>query len=268
MRGPGTDYFEAVSRIIAHDRRGMAFRVPFEYLANRSTLELILGETLALTFLSPQDVDVYLDAHSLSLVPTESREELALSEILRTAATALRELRYRTIIFAASNMPDSMTRHGKGTVLRIPRTEFRRRLARDPAFAFLRFGDYGIIDPGQVEADAPVIPPSRIRTTTEDEYILHKGDRDGIRAISQAAAANGIPPGSSNSWGANCVRECAAGYGDPGGPAQWVAHDTNMHIESTVSAMVRYVPADTAASSQTGTASGYPWLQESLGLTR
>ena len=119
MRGPGTDYFEAVSRIIAHDRRGMAFRVPFEYLANKSTLELILGETLALTFLSPQDVDVYLDAHSLSLVPTESREELALSEILRTAATALRELRYRTIIFAASNMPDSMTRHGKGTVLRI-----------------------------------------------------------------------------------------------------------------------------------------------------
>ena len=268
IRGPGTAYFEVVSRIIARDRRGMAFRVPFEYLANRNTLELILGETLALTSLSPQDVDIYLDAHSLSLVPTESREELALTEILRTAATALHELRYRTVIFAASNMPDSMTHHDKGTVLRVPRTEFRvwRRLARDPAFAFLRFGDYGIIDPGQVEADAPVIPPSRIRTTTEDEYILHKGGRDGIRAISQAAAANGMPSG--NSWGANCVRECAAGYGDPGGPAQWVAHDTNMHIESTISAMVRYTATDTAASSQTGTASGYPWLQESLGLTR
>ena len=270
MRGPGTAYFEAVSRIIARDRRGMAFRVPFEYLANRSTLELILGETLALTSLSPQDVDVYLDAHSLSLIPTESREELALSEILRTAAMALRELRYRIVIFAASNMPDSMTHHEKGAVLRMPRTEFRvwRHLARDPAFAFLRFGDYGVIDPGQVEADAPVIPPSRIRTTTEDEYILHKGDRDGIRAVSQAAAANGILPGSSNSWGASCVRECAAGYGNPGGPAQWVARDTNMHIESTVSAMVRYIATDPAASSQTGTVPGHPWLQESLELTR
>jgi hypothetical protein len=270
IRGPGTAYFEVVSGIVARDKRGMAFRVPFEYLANRSTLELILGETLALTSLSPPDVDVYLDAHSLSLIPTESREELVLSEILRTAATALRELRYRTVIFAASNMPESMTHHDKGTVLRIPRTEFRiwRRLARDPAFAFLRFGDYGIIDPGQVEADAPIIPPSRIRTTTEDEYILYKGDRDGIRAISRAAAADGMPPESSNSWGANCVRECAAGYGDPGGPAQWVAHDTNMHIESTVSAIVRYAATDTAASSQTGTASGYPWLQESFTLIR
>jgi len=267
-RGPGTAYFEAVSSVAARDRRGMALRLPYEYFSADGELRRILDETLNLTSLIPNDIDVYLDAFSLSLVPTEARDDHALSETLRVAAATVNKLRYRRTIFCASGMPDSMTRHEKGEVLRVPRAEFRawRRLATDPAFAFLGFGDYGVIDPAQVESQAAVIPPSRVRITTEDEYILYKGDRDGIRSVARLAVSEETLARRVDSWGGSAVRECAAGYGDPGGPAQWVARDTNMHIERTVAAMMRYLAPDRISSISAEAAPANPWLQESLGL--
>ena len=270
MRGPGTDYFQAVSRVAGRDKRGVAVRIPYEDFENAAAIERALGEILELTAFSPQHVDVYLDALSLELAREDSGEEVALAQTLRKAAMTVRKLGYRRVVFAASNIPNSMTHHKKGEILKVARTEFRvwRRLVAEPEFKFLLFGDYGIIYPGQVESDAPVIPPSRVRTSSEDEYTFYKGPRDSIRTLSQVVMADGLLNDPSDSWGANAVRECAAGYGDPGGPSQWIARDTNMHIASTVTAITRYVPPDQMPSMQSNSKRGSPWLQESMGFTK
>jgi hypothetical protein len=162
-----------------------------------------------------------------------------------------------------------MVRYKKGSALKIARTEFRvwRRVTADPLFAFLGFGDYGIVHPAQVESNARVIPPSRVRITTEDEYLLYKGSRDDIRSISKLAADGGGLMDSSTSWGANAVRECAAGYGDPGGPAQWISRDMSMHVENTVAAILRRLAPGSIKLRANEAANGSPWLQNSLGLT-
>lgn len=267
MRGPGTHYFEAVSRVATRDGRGVAVRVPYEDFVTPKGLERVLKETLDLVSIEPASADVLLDAGSLALVPPESRDDLVFAEILRTAATTVQASGYRRVVCTASNFPDSMVRHVKGDVLRVPRIEFRvwRLLIRDPKFKFLRYGDYGVIHPAQVESGARVIPPSRVRITTDDEYVLYKGSRDEIRAVSAAALRGGDLDGRI-SWGASAVRECAEGFGSSGSPADWVARDTNMHIENTVATIIRNAPAVVSSASPVGAAEGLPWLQNPLGL--
>lgn len=123
----------------------------------------------------------------------------------------VQEAGYRRAIFAASGVPDSLVRHKKGDILTVARTELRvwRRIVADASFGFLQFGDYGVVYPGQIESDAPIIPPSRIRLSLEDEYRLYKGSRDEIRAVSQSVVTDGHLHTAQGSWGANAVRECA-----------------------------------------------------------
>ncbi|GEM_PF-6295761 len=60
VRGPGTDYFEAVARVALRGERGAALRVPHEDFATKKTLDSVLKESMALLDLSPSQVDVYL----------------------------------------------------------------------------------------------------------------------------------------------------------------------------------------------------------------
>ena len=62
LRGPGTHYFEAVSRVAARDKRGVTLRLPYEDFAVTAKLERSLRETLGLISVTPGDVDVFLDA--------------------------------------------------------------------------------------------------------------------------------------------------------------------------------------------------------------
>lgn len=113
----------------------------------------------------------------------------------------------------------------------------------------------------------PAMPPSRVRATTEDEYVLYKGERSQIRLISSAVLEAGLLDGS-RSWGADAVRACALGYGSAGGPKDWVERDTNMHIENTVAAVLRHTAPDTTSTLAESTAATHPWLQESLWMRR
>lgn len=266
VRGPGTDYFEAVARVAHHDKRGAALRIPYEDFATPKDLESVLTETCALLNLSPSQVDVYLDANSLALIPESDRAETELANSVRMAAMTVREASYRRAIFAASGMPGVLVRHKKGEVLTVARSELRvwRRIVADSRFSFLRFGDYGVVDPGQVESDTRVIPPSRVRVSLKGEYRLYKGSREAIRALCQTVLADGLLDIAKNSWGANAIRECAAGYGDPGGPPQWIARDFNMHVESTVAELAQYLRLEPTASAESGSNRRSPWLQSSL----
>jgi hypothetical protein len=256
LRGP--QYFEAMARVLTQDGRGIAVRVPNEDLVRKAAIERTLAETLNLLVVAPGDVDVYLDAESLPLGPPKLRDETSIANALRAAAEVVHDLGCRRAIFVASNLPDASVRHKRGEVLRASRAEFRvwRDLSKD--LSYLAFGDYGIVHPRQTESEARVNPPSRVRLTTDDEYVLFKGSRREIRAVSRTAADSEAMTGHVPSWGANCVRECARGYGSPGAPKDWVARDTNMHIEGTVAAITRYLAIDELPIL------GDPWLQQSL----
>lgn len=266
VRGPGLDYFAAVSRVAQRDGRGIALRVPYEEFSRRKALEKSLREVATVLEIPLSQTDVYLDANSLALVPEIDRDEVELTEIVRNAATAVQGMGARRVVFAASALPDSLARHKKGETLTVVRTELRvwRRVVADPAFRFLRFGDYGVIYPSQIETDAQVIPPSRVRLSLDDTYVLYKGARDDIRALTQSVLADGHLGGIQDSWGCNAIRECARGYGDPGGPSQWIARDFNMHIEATVEAIARLVPPESGGGDASSTSRRSPWLQESF----
>lgn len=164
-------------------------------------------------------------------------------------------------------MPDSMVRHKKGQVMRVPRAEFRlwRRIVADPDTAYLKFGDYGVIYPTQSEVDIPRAPPSRVRVTTDNEHVLYKGGPKDIRAISRQAVENGALNGAALCWGAKAIRDCATGRGGEGNASTWVARDTNMHMENSIAAIARILGIDKRNIPVTH---GRPWLQESLGFFR
>jgi hypothetical protein len=268
MRGPGTEYFEAVASVTSRDQRGLALRIPYGTFSNGNKLRIELTEALAHLGASPSEVDVYLDANSLALVPADERAEMDLARTVGAAASYVRGSGYRRVIFAASELPDWLVPHKKGDVLRVARTEFRvwRRLVAERSLKFLRFGDYGIVHPGQVETEARVIPPSRVRVSLEDEYVFFKGAREEIRSLSQSVVTDGRLHSDVGSWGATAIRECAAGYGDAGGPTQWIARDLNMHIESTVASVARYTDLQEGRDAVSGVDRRGPWLQESFGL--
>jgi hypothetical protein len=268
QRGPGSAYLDAVARIARKDGRGATLRLPYECFSDGIELEQALAEATKLTGVPAHHIDLLFDAYSLEFIASEQKDEDVLAHTLRIAAGHTRNHGYRRVVFVASNMPSSLTRHRKGEVLRVARTEFRawRRLIADPEYSFVRFGDYGVIHPTQVESEKPVIPPSRVRLADDDEYFLYKGPRDAIRRVAQSAVADQNLKSSSSSWGANAIRECAAGYGDSGGPAQWVARDTNMHIENTVTAVKKRLAPTQAAATQTEDVRRSPWLQETLSL--
>jgi len=173
VRGPGTEYFEAIARVARHDKRGVALRIPYEDFVESDSLDRVLTETIAQIDLSPPEVDVYLDANSLAFIPESNRDEEELAKVVGASAVSVRDAGYRRAVFAASAIPGTLVRHKKGEVLTVPRTELRvwRLVLADSRFRFLLFGDYGVVDPGQVESDAHIIPPSRVRchwTTNTD----------------------------------------------------------------------------------------------------
>jgi len=267
LRGPGTDYFEAVSRIAARDGRGVALRIPTEDFVTPTMLTGVLDETLALISAAPGHVDVYLDAGSLFGMPPGSTDEFSLMQSLQAAAEVTHALGYRRTIFVASSMPDSMVRHKKGQVMHVPRVEFRlwRQIVAERGPSFLGFGDYGVIYPTQAESTARRTPPSRVRVTTDNEHLLYKGGPKEIRAISGQAVKDGALSDAAHSWGAQAIRDCATGRGGAGNASNWVARDMNMHIENTIAAIAREpaVKARKISFEAIGT-TGAPWLQDSL----
>ncbi len=266
LRGPGTAYFEAVSRIAARDGRGMAFRIPTEDFVTPVLLKGVLDETLALVSVAPGNVDVYLDAGSLFGLHPESADEFSLMRSLQAAAELTHALGYRRTIFVASSMPDGMVvRHKKGQVLRVPRAEFRlwRRIVADPDTPYLNFGDYGVIYPTQSEAEIRRAPPSRVRVTTENEHVLYKDGPKEIRAICRRAVEDGVLNGAATSWGAQAIRDCATGRGGEGNASTWVARDTNVHMENTVAIVAREAAVKVKMPSGVVTAET-AWLQNSL----
>jgi hypothetical protein len=264
----GSKYLTAVATIARQDGHGIALRLATEDFEDAAVLAATLDESLSALGLPTDRIDLILDFEAITRTPS-AREGLTALTIALTATQTATRYGFRRIALSGSSVPEPMSMKKIPAHLEIERQEFEvwKDIIKNKPATALMFSDYGVIPPFQSKPTRNVKVPARIRFPTTEKQIFLRGPRKDYGSLAESASAKaefrGLPP----SWGANAVRECAGHYGTPGGPSQWVARDTNMHIEATVAhveAHLRNVAPDLL-----GPPVKLPktaWLQESLSL--
>lgn len=263
------DYLAAVADVARRDGRGLAIRLPYEDFLEISRLEASLESCLATLDIPASRVDLVLDFEAIPRLPADQGAELAIVNVVSSAIHFAGPLAFRRIVICGSSIPEWPTIKKWPARLAVARRELAawRRFTEDRPGVSLGFGDYGVVSPFQTKPTKSVRVPARVRYATTENQVFHRGPRDTYRAVAQAAAADAEFPSVPPSWGGNAVRECAANYGDLGGPTQWVARDTNLHIEATVvhveDHLGRVAPELLGPPVEV---SRMPWLQDSLSI--
>jgi hypothetical protein len=107
--------------------------------------------------------------------------------------------------------------------------------------------------------------PARIRYTTQKEHIFYREVRVQYPGICEQLAHSADFAGSTHSWGDDLFSARARGCAGPGGPAQWVAADTNHHLELVAQQVWKYL-LDAGLINQftLPEPASRPWLQPAL----
>lgn len=269
IRGEGPRYLEAVKGIVQIAGMGCGLRIPIAEYRNPDSVLNELEITLREQRLDPVATDLFLDCEALDRLPSEYVTEQQLETTIREALQAIRDIPFRTIVFAASNVPQQVGPEYTAKPLRVDRTDLAiwKNLIEDDVCRRLRFGDYAVIPPFQDDANKPVRAPSRIRLSTEKEHLFYRGPRNQHRTLCQRIFEDQAHVAQSPSWGLAVTKACGRGSGGIGGPADWVARDVNMHIESTVEAVEEnMVKNELLSALNLDQPAKEPWLQAELGV--
>ena len=174
---------------------------------------------------------------------------------------------FRCIVLQASNLPDKVPPRFNDSCMVVPRAELQvwQQLIARGAGQVLRFGDYAIVHPRQTDSDKPVVPPPRVRFATQDAYRLYRAEVDQARSLAGRVCEDPAYYAAGDSWGMQEVRASAGGFGGPGAGPQWVARDTNHHLECTA-ALVRQALMRGGRLHELSLAPAMrePWLQQLL----
>lgn len=246
IRGPGTNYVATVGEIAKRDGLGAAIRMPYEDIANPDSLLAKIDRITSALSLRSTDVDVFLDAEALAALPKLNASESHLFVTIDEALKALTEREFRNVTIAASSIPEHLTKTDDGAPIAIRRVEleiWKRLVTVGGLKRVPSFSDYAVIFPRETDPEGPVIPPARIRLTTAGHQYFFRADRSEYRDLCGQVAASSVFVDLPPSWGGNAVRACGVGYGGEGGPSGWVARDTNLHIEVTVSNLESHLSA-------------------------
>lgn len=265
----GEKYLRAASSVGAQDGRGIALRLPLDDFIEPSRMMPTIRQCLELLDLAPSYVDLLLDFEAIPRHPPLLGEKTALVNIASSAIRAIAEQDFRRIVLCGSSIPESL-----GTTKAPARLEFERRelaawrrITSDRPTRPLAFGDYAVIFPFQTKPPTSVRVPAKIRIATPEKQILLRARGKDYRVLSQEAVATQAFQDLPASWGAHEVRECAGSYREPSNPTEWVARDTNMHIEATVvhieDHLQRVAPTTLGPPVEL---QGPAWLQRSLPL--
>lgn len=232
----GAEYLAAVAEVARRDGRGLAIRLPWEDFLEIGRLEESLGPCLEVLSIPASRMDLVLDLEAIARLPKDQGADLAIVNVVSSAIHFAGPLGFRRIVLCGSSIPEWPTIRKWPARLAVVRRELSawRRFTEHRPGVSLGFGDYGVVSPFQTKPAKAVRVPARVRFSTPEQQVFLRAPRNAYRALAQAAAADAEFPSNPPSWGAHAVRECAANYGDPGGPTQWVERDTNMHIETTV----------------------------------
>jgi hypothetical protein len=239
VRGPGYDYLEAVARIAHRDGRGAALRIPYEELSDSAKLSFAIEDSLRVLGLQPASIDLFLDFEALGMLPADARSSTAIVTAVSEAVARIGEAGFRNVIICGSSVPERVSKEYDWAALRVERAEFLawQLLAAVADKVIVKFGDYGPIYALEQDTDTPVRPPARIRFSTPTEHVLWRAPRkDYVRLCEQVVGSTDFDP-DLVAWGATVLYQCARFGRGKGGPTEWVARDTNLHVEVTARAV-------------------------------
>jgi hypothetical protein len=236
-RGPGAAYLEAVARIAGRAGRGAALRISHTDYSDPDTLSRELEAGLKNLALPSEQVDLFLDAESIALMPAElSSEEQLLAELFE-ALRVSDPFRFRNVVFIGSSVPENLRGTDDGKPLTFARKEFRvwkQHMSR-PGASLVLFGDTGVWNPRQPDTGGggggP--PPARVRIPFEEHQVFFRAEATDYRGLCQQNTQ--VHPGVRElprCWGLDSIARAGHGSGGADNASGWVARDTNLHIES------------------------------------
>jgi len=185
---------------------------------------------LDLIKLPPESVDVVFDFRYVGRDSIESLHATTME-----ALQAIRSIgSFRNIVIAGSSVPDLLTKRTQGLILREARKELELWIEVLRAFAEswpIPLADYAIIGAHYVPPPEKVRSPARIRYTTPREHVFGRAKRGEYREICRQLIDSDDYLGATFSVGDQRIQHSAKERGGPGNPANWVAYDTNHHLE-------------------------------------
>lgn len=266
LRGPGLTYLQGVGRIARIDGRGAAVRFHYADIVSPTLFARSLSETLGVLELGPEVVDLYFDLDAMERLPVGIDTDTLIKQVT-SAIRAVAAERFRTIVICASSVPEVVGKQYNKIGLKVARPEMRlwQTVAKSSSTILPCFGDYGIVYPHETDPAKVVKVPARIRFSTPDQFHLYRAERDNYRLLASLVKEDSGFYATSPSWGLSSVVASADGYGNVGGPRDWVARDTNHHIEGTTATVEKYLKTQGRLAELAFAApSREPWLQELL----
>lgn len=242
--GASTSHCQAVARIIASDKRGCAVRIGVEDLV-ASNIGSVVASLLATLGVSGPSVDLVLDWRAIG--PGDAATTtLAAGAVIPT----LPHLNsWRSVIFAASSFPQTLTAAGTGlsTIVRAEWLVYQRLLANRPGGARIAFGDYAIAHP--IYAPAPFLGSASVRYTITDEWLIARGRTlkgpvhggfSQFQGLCGQLITNPAYCGASFSWGDDYIARCSQGQVGTGNLTTWRSVGTNHHLTFVARQLASY----------------------------
>lgn len=266
-RGPGAAYLEAVAKVAMVAGRGAALRISHADYSDADALSRELTAGLANLALPPGQVDLFLDAESIALLPVESASEDQLLAELSEALRACQQFRFRNVIFIGSSVPENLRGPEDGKPLTFGRTELRvwkQHMSR-PGASLVRFGDTGVWNPRQpdIGGGGGGAPPARVRIPLEEQQVFFRAESMGYRGLCQQALKHPGVRDLPRCWGLDSIARAGRGSGGADNATGWVARDTNLHIEATVKQVERFLQRHNRLSEVIlAPVRSEPWQQE------
>ncbi len=241
----GPEILETVRDIARHERRGAALRIPFLELSHVDILQRELTSSMRILAHEPAEIDLLLDLEAVLHIPEHQRSTAHLTAVVHEALALVRQIgEFRNVILCGSSVPENVGKQYNGAPYRGRRIELDvwRTLLPD-AIMPVSFSDNGITPSRGPDPRGFGPAPARIRLSTPDEIVFYRANQKRYvdlckRALSSTDFDDRIP-----AWGATKLRECARGHIAPSSPTEWVARDTNLHIETTVAEVQRRLHA-------------------------
>lgn len=235
LHGPEPDYLNAVSAILNRDQRGVGLRLILEEFKHPARLEIIAAETLDVLGCQASDCHLLLDLEAVDR-HAELGNEKSLTDILIKAVEAARNTGFKSITVCGSSIPEVVGKQYNKAPCVVDRVEFAvwRKMQESGNAQGIIFGDYGVIYPLTKDSGPSGKPPARIRLSTLGFHHLFRAPREAYRQLSRVVVGESAFIEQAESWGKKCISGRGVGFTGMGGPAEWVARDTNCHIESTL----------------------------------
>ena len=144
-------------------------------------------------------------------------------------------------------MPENLRGPKDGEPLCFARTEFRvwkQHMSR-PKASLVRFGDTGVWNPRQPDTGGggggAGPPPARVRLPFEDQQVFFRAEAPGYPGLCHTALEYPGVRDLARCWGLDSIRRAGLGSGSADNATGWVARDTNIHIETTVQQVERFL---------------------------